>query len=105
MNGIAANIEAFRKKVGMKQEVLARQLGVTQGTYSGYLTQNKDIKYGLILDIANILNVSIVDIITYPIEYIPKEDECKECIEKDKIIKNLNEYIVLLKEKNKQLIK
>jgi len=101
MNTIAENIEAIRKKIGVKQEVLAERLGITQGTYSGYLTQNQDIKYGLILDIANILGVSIVDIITYPDKYVLKSGQCQDCIEKDKTIKNLNEYIEILRKKNK----
>jgi transcriptional regulator with XRE-family HTH domain len=99
MNNIGANIEAIRKKVGVKQTVLAEMLGVTQGTYSGYLTQNQDVKYGVILEIANKLNVSVVDIITYPEEYVLKIDQCKECTEKDKTIKNLNEFIEILKRK------
>ena len=96
MNSIALNIEAIRKKVGVKQEVLAERLGVSQGTYSGYLTQNQDIKYGLILEIANKLDVSIVDIITWPDRYVPESDGCNKCREKDEIIKNLNNYIKLL---------
>jgi transcriptional regulator with XRE-family HTH domain len=99
MNNIAEKIEAVRKKVGVKQEVLAERLGVTQGTYSGYLTQNQDIKYGLILEISNKLNVPIIDIITWPEEYVPKCDVCDKCREKDQIIKNLNNYINLLTKK------
>ena len=75
MNTIASNIEAIRKKVGVKQEDLAKRLGVSQGTYSGYLTQNQDIKYGLILEIANKLGVPVVDIITYPDEYVVKSNQ------------------------------
>jgi transcriptional regulator with XRE-family HTH domain len=82
MKNIAANIEAIRKREGVKQEVLAERLGVSQGTYSGYLTQNQDIKYGLILDIANKLNVPVIDIITYPEEYVPKAERCKENVKK-----------------------
>jgi transcriptional regulator with XRE-family HTH domain len=99
MNNIAANIEAIRKREGIKQEVLAEKLGVTQGTYSGYLTQNQDIKYGLLLEIANKLNVPIVDIITYPDTYVLDSKDCVECKEKDKIIKHLNEYIEMLTKK------
>jgi len=103
MNTIAENIEAIRKKVGVKQEVLAERMGISQGTYSGYLTQNQDIKYGLILDIANNLNVPVVDIIiiTYPDVYVLKTEQCQDCVEKDKTIKNLNEYIEMLKKKNR----
>jgi len=96
MKDIASKIEGMRKKIGMKQEVLAEKLGVTQGTYSGYLTQNQDVKYGLILDIANILGVPVIDIITWPEEYIPKSNSCEKCKDKEEIIKNLNNYIKLL---------
>jgi transcriptional regulator with XRE-family HTH domain len=99
MNSIAANIEAVRKKVGVKQEVLAEKLGVSQGTYSGYLTQNQDIRYGRILEIANKLNVPVIDIITWPEKYVPESDVCGKCREKDEIIKNLNNYIKLLTNK------
>ena len=96
MDDIFIKIEAARKEAGVKQEVLAKMLGVTQGTYSGYLTQNQDIKYGLLLDIANKLNMSVIDIITWPQKYVPKSDTCDKCKEKDDIIKNLNNYIKLL---------
>lgn len=96
MNTIAENIEAIRKKLGVNQEVLAEKLGVTQGTYSGYFTQNKDIRYGLILKIANILEVPITDIVTWPEKYVPENGSCEHCKEKDEIIKNLNNYIKLL---------
>ena len=99
MNTIASNIEAIRRKVGVKQEDLAKRLGVSQGTYSGYLTQNQDIRYGLILDIANKLGVSVVDIITYPDKYVLKSDQCVDCLKKGKTIENLNEYIEVLRRK------
>ena len=99
MNTIASNIEAVRKKAGVKQEDLAKRLGVSQGTYSGYLTQNQDIKYGLILEIANKLGVPVVDIITYPDEYVIKSDSCMDCAKRDKTIENLNEYIEMIKKR------
>jgi len=99
MNDIAKKIEGIRKKVGIKQEVLAEKLGVTQGTYSGYLTQNHDIKYGLILDIANKLGVSVVDIVTWPDKYVLECDSCEKCKDKEEVIKNLNNYIKMLKNK------
>ena len=99
MSNIFRNIEAVRKKVGVKQEVLAEMLGVKQGTYSGYLTQNQDIRYGLLLAIANKLNVSIIDIITWPDKYVPESTTCENCKEKDEIIKNLNNYIKILTNK------
>jgi transcriptional regulator with XRE-family HTH domain len=99
MNSIVANIEAVRKKVGVKQEVLAERLGVTQGTYSGYLTQNQDIKIGLLLEIANKLGVPVIDIITWPVKYVPENVSCEKCSDKEEIIRNLNNYIRLLTNK------
>jgi len=99
MNNIVSNIKSLMKEVGVKQEVLAEQMGITQGTFSGYLTQNQDIKYGLLLDIANKLGVSVVDIITYPDKYVPENESCVKCKEKDEIIKNLSDYIKLLTKK------
>jgi transcriptional regulator with XRE-family HTH domain len=99
MDNVFLNIEAIRKKKAIKQETIAEMLGISQGTYSGYLTQNKDIRYGLLLEIANKLNVSVVDIITYPIKYVPEDDGCLACREKDETIRNLNDYIKLLNKK------
>lgn len=101
MNDIVSNIESIRKEKGYKQEVFAEMLGVTQGTYSGYLTRNKDLKYQQLLDFANKLDVSIIDIITYPVKYVPETDKCSECRDKDKIIRNLNNYIEVLEKKLK----
>lgn len=101
MNDIRENIESIRKEKRINQDVLAEKLGVTQGTYSGYLTQNNDIKYGLLLEIANKLEVSVIDIITYPQKYVLENENCLKCKEKDLIIKNLNEYIEILKNKKK----
>ena len=99
MNSIFENIEGIRKEKRVNQDVLAERLGITQGTYSGYLTQNKTIRYDLLLEIANKLNVSIIDIITYPEKYVPENEQCEKCKEKDLIIKNLLEHIEFLKSK------
>ncbi|GAP73061.1 hypothetical protein SAMD00024442_6_5 [Candidatus Symbiothrix dinenymphae] len=97
MKSIVENIETIRKEKGFKQEVMAEMLGVTQGTYSGWLTQNQDIKYGKLLEIANKFEMSIIDLIAYPQRYVPESVVCETCKEKDAIIKSLNEYIGLLK--------
>jgi transcriptional regulator with XRE-family HTH domain len=99
MKNIVANIEAIRKQKGIKQAVLAEKMGISQPTYSGYLTQNQDIRYSLLLDIANKLDISVIDIITYPEKYYPESDACNQCREKDDIIRNLNDYIKMLTNK------
>ena len=100
MNNIVSNIEEIRKKKGIKQEVLAEKLGISQPTYSGYLTRNKDLKYQQILDIADKLDVSVISIITYPDEYVLKEDRCADCKQRDITINSLNHYIKILEEKS-----
>ena len=99
MNNIRENIEKIRKEKRINQEVLAEMMGITQPTYSGYITQNKDIRYSLLLEIANKLNVSVIDIVAYPDKYVIETDKCVECKEKDKVIKNLNKYIETLEKK------
>lgn len=104
MKKIILNIEAIRKEKGIKQSVIAESLGITQGAYSQYVWRNQDLKYNKIVDIANILKVSVVDVITYPDKYVPISEiknECAECKKKDLIIENLNNYIELLKKQKK----
>jgi len=96
MEKILQNIEAIRKKKGIKQVVIAEKLGRKQNTYSQYITRNHDIKFSLLSRIADKLEVPIIDIITYPDKYVPETDSCIKCREKDEIIKNLNEYIKML---------
>lgn len=104
MKKIIENIEAIRKSKGIKQAIVAESLGITQGAYSQYVWRNEDLKYNKIVEIANILNVPVVDIITYPEKYVPISEvhkECAECRKKDIIIENLNNYIELLKTQKK----
>jgi len=101
MQKILENIEVIRKKKGLKQELLAEKLGVKQNTYSNYINRSKDIYLGKLSQIADILECSVVDIITYPEEYIPKSSvkSCERCKELDRAVKNLNDYIEILKTK------
>jgi len=96
---ILKNIEAIRKEKGIKQSVIAELLGVKQPAYSHCINRSEDIWFGKLLQISNILEVSVIDIITYPQKYVPETDHCNSCKEKDKIIRNLNEYIETLKKK------
>ena len=96
---ILKNIEAIRNEKGVKQSVIAESLGVKQPAYSHSINRSEDIWFGKLLQISNILEVSVIDIITYPQKYVPETDHCGFCREKDKIIANLNEYIETLKER------
>jgi len=99
MKNIFENIEAVRRIKELKQEVIAKELGVTQSAYSNYINRNDDIPLGRLTRIANILDVDVIDIIKWPVKYVPEEKSCKICSEKDKIIENLN---ILLDEYKKK---
>ena len=101
MENILENIEAIRKEKGIKQEVIAEALGIGQSAYSNYIRRESDVPWSRLLQLSNILQIDVVNIIKYPIEYVPKIEQCQSCKEKDKIIQNLNEYIEVLKKKNK----
>ena len=101
MKYIFQNIEKVRKEKGLKQAVVGEMLGVQQNTYSQYMTRSTDISFSRLSRIADILDVSVIDIITYPVKYVPIADKCQECTEKDLIIKNLTAYIEVLKRERK----
>ncbi|MCL2328874.1 MAG: helix-turn-helix domain-containing protein [Bacteroidetes bacterium] len=96
---ILKNIEKVRKNKKVKQTVIAEMLGVKQNTYSQYVTRSEDIPFGRLSQIADKLGVRVIDIITYPDEYVLKNAVCEECRKKDEIIEHLNDYIKTLKKK------
>lgn len=102
MEKILENIELIRKNKRIKQTVIAEELGVKQNTYSNYINRSGDIPYSRLSRIADILNVSIIDIITYPDKYVKETDKCENCRTKEDIIKNLNNYIKTLEERCKK---
>lgn len=99
METIEKKLKAICKEKGVKQDVIAKELGITQGTLSGKLKKGDDIKYSLLLEIANIAKIPIIDIITYPEIYVPKQKQCEKCEEKDEIIRHLTNYIKTLEKK------
>jgi len=58
---------------------------------------------GRLSRIANILNVDVIDIIKWPVKYVPLEKNCRACVEKDKTIENLNLLLDEFKKKNGKL--
>jgi len=103
MKNIFENIEAIRHEKELKQEVIAKELGVTQSAYSNYINRNDDIPLGRLTRIANIFNVDVIDIIKWPVKYVPEEKNCRTCGEKDKIIENLNMLLDEFKRKKGKL--
>ena len=103
MSNIRENIKEICKEKGLKQEVIAEKMGITQSSLSQKLTRNDDIKYGFLLKIANILSVDVIDIIKYPVKYVPEEKSCASCQEKEKIIENLNMLLEVFKKRKGKL--
>lgn len=99
MEKILQNIEAIRKEKRIKQSVVAEALGIKQPAYSAYINRDSDPTYGKLLHLSNIFGVSVIDIITWPEKWVPEKKQCEACVEKDKIIKNLNNYIEVLEKK------
>ena len=102
MNDVLKNIEEIRKEKHVKQAVIAEILGIKQPAYSNFINRESDITYSRLLQISNALEVSPVDIITWPEKWVPESQQthvCENCLEKDKIIQNLNEYIEILKKR------
>lgn len=72
MNKILQNIETIRKEKGIKQSEIADKLGIAQPSYSRYFTESGDMKLSMLQRMADILEVSLVDIIIYPDKYEKK---------------------------------
>lgn len=101
MKNILRNVESIRQEKRIKQEVVARALGIKQPAYSNFINRDSDPSYDWLLQVSNSLGVSVVDIITYPEKWVPESSikHCAECTEKDKVIKSLNNYIEILEKK------
>ena len=104
MIDIIKNIEDIRQSKGIKQSEMGKKLGTTQSGYSNFVNRNTDMPFSRITQIADILGVSVIDIVTWPVKYVPEGEsvpECEKCKEKDEIIANLNELLNVYKQKLK----
>lgn len=99
MEKIAKNIEAIREEKGLKQSEMAEKLKISQAGYSNIIHRGKSLTLSKLSQICDIMGVSVIDVLTYPEKYIPESSVpkvCTKCVEKDKIISNLNNYIETL---------
>ena len=104
MVNLTENINGIIKKRGYTQDYIASKLNITQGNLSQKIGQNHSIKYSTLYEIANIIGVEVIDIITFPEPYVPESStrkECERCKELDRALKNLNDYIEILKQNKK----
>ena len=70
MNDILRNIDAIRRNEGYSQEYLASQIGLKQAGLSLIMSGERELKYNTLLQIANALQESVINIIAYPDKYV-----------------------------------
>lgn len=93
---LAGNIKEIRLQKSINQQVIADALNVDVASVSNLENGKREIRFREIEKIANVLGVSVVDLITYPKKYVEvKEDEDRD-VEAVLMIK--------LKESKKRLI-
>ena len=74
MNNILENIDQIRRNKGYSQEYVATKIGMKQAGFSLIMSGERELKYNTLLQIANVFQINIVDIITYPEKYAPEND-------------------------------
>ena len=74
MNDILRNIDAIRRNKGYSPEYLASQIGIKQAGLSLIMSGERELKYNTLLQIANALQESVIDIIAYPEKYVLSRD-------------------------------
>ena len=68
MNSILENIDTIRRNRGYSQEYLAMQIGMKQAGL--IMSGERELKYNTLLQIANALQMSVIDVITFPDKYV-----------------------------------
>lgn len=105
----AKNLRKYRKQKGLKAIEFAQMLNLKYPTYLSYENYNKEPKFEVLVEMADLLNVSLDELLgrncikteIYKELLTAKEKECKEL---DEIVNKLiNEIRILLKQK--QIVK
>lgn len=69
---ILTNIKEIRLSKNLGQEYLSNKIGVTQAAYSNWEKGIRELSYKNMLKIADVLECTVMDIITYPNTPEPK---------------------------------
>lgn len=105
MIDIQGNLKALLDKKGVLQKNVAKELGISEQAVSNWFTRKTDLSFTQVSRICEVAGISIVDAVTYPDEYVPKDTvkpECEECKRKDEIIDNLTELLRRYKQDSKK---
>lgn len=73
MNDILENIDTIRRNRGYSQEYVAVQIGMKQAGFSLIMSGERELKYTTLLQIANVFQMPVIDIITFPDKYVSFE--------------------------------
>ena len=73
MNSILENIDTIRRNKGYSQEYIATQIGMKQAGFSLIMSGERELKYNTLLQIAKVLQLSVIDLITFPEKYVPSK--------------------------------
>lgn len=93
---LAGIIKEIRLQKSINQQVIADALNVDVASVSNLENGKREIRFREIEKIANVLGVSVVDLITYPKKYVEVKDDEDKDVEAVLMIK--------LKESKKRLI-
>lgn len=70
MGNILKNIKEIRKERGYGQEYMAFKLEMSQAGYALWEKGERELTYNNLSRIADVLNVPVIDIITYPKRFV-----------------------------------
>lgn len=71
MNDILDNIDRIRRDKGYSQEYVASKIGMKQAGFSLIMSGGRELRYATLLQIANVLQLNVIDLITYPAVFRP----------------------------------
>ncbi len=72
------NIKEIREKAGYQQAEMAEKMNISQPTYARFEQQSTRIDLERLVDFANIVNMSLIDVIGFPDKYVNVTDIAKE---------------------------
>ena len=70
---VTENIKSIRLEKGITQEVIADALGFDVANYSRIENNKQELRVSQLEKIASVLGVRVIDLFTYPKEYVDKE--------------------------------
>jgi transcriptional regulator with XRE-family HTH domain len=105
MIDVRKNLKAMIEERGELQKRIALETGRGDSSVSQWLKSKGQPSLRKTLEICEVLDISIVDVFTYPEKYVPESQAnpvCEDCKRKDEIIDNLQELLRKYKQDKKK---